>query len=270
MSASLEQVSVFVSSLEDVTHRLSQHFDSPQFVQINGAPEFRYNQKNDLLLSFLKCIRSISSLNASVILISHGYFQEVGALCRGIDEFCEDVFYLATPLGEDGNYSADQIRLVKEFFQEEFPEDPGPLMQSQPRHRVSRDKVRAGISKIEGMPINSHDANQIHRSIDRSFSGYVHGAYVHIMEMYAGPALNQCKFQTSGMHTASRINVFTDTLANYAYRLALMVEIVARRCEDQDASEELKQLRAKFEEATGVGAGDAEKHLRQTKKRHET
>lgn len=267
MTISLEQIAEFTSQLEGSVHRLARHFEPPRFVDVNSFPEFRHAQRDDLLLSFLKCIRAVSALNASVVLLRNGFVQEVGAQCRCIDEFCEDVFFLATPLGEDGRYSVEQNRLVEEFFQEEFSEDPGPLMQSQPRNRVPRDKVRAGIARIQGMPINPSDTNQLYRVLGRTFSGYVHGAYVHIMEMYGGPTLDRCRFHTSGMSGTPRVPQFTESLANYAYRVAAAAEIVARRCEDNEVKTELEVERVRYEETTGVGAGDAEDILKRAKRR---
>lgn len=267
MTISLAQIAEFTSQLEGSVHRLARHFEPPRFVDVNGFPEFRHAQRDDLLLSFLKCIRAVSALNASVVLLRNGFVQEVGAQCRCIDEFCEDVLFLATPLGEDGRYSVEQSRLVEEFFQEEFPEDPGPLMQSQPRNRVPRDKVRAGIARIQGMPINPSDTNRLYRVLGRTFSGYVHGAYVHIMEMYGGPTLDRCRFHTSGMSGTPRVPQFTESLANYAYWVAAAAEIVARRCEDNEVKTELEVERVRFEETTGVGAGDAEDILKRAKRR---
>lgn len=267
MAASVEQLAEFISQFECLVHRLSRHFERPTFVEVNGHPEFRHMERNDLLLSFLKCVRAASSLNASVVLLRSGYVQEVGALCRCVDEFCEDVLFLATPLGENGTYSTDQNRLVEEFYQEEFPEDPGPLMQPQARNRVPRDKVRAGIARIDGMPINRHDATQLHRALGRTFSGYVHGAYVHIMEMYGGPSLEQCRYHTSGMLGTPRIEQHTDLLANYVYRFAISAEVVARRCEDGEVITELEAARLRFEQATGFGAGDANALLDKAKRR---
>jgi|CXWL01.1.fsa_nt_gi hypothetical protein len=266
MGISIDQLASFLNEQEALAHELGRNFKPPRFVRVHGLPQVRHEIKSDLLMSYLKCLRAISSLNAALILLRSGFIQEVGALCRCIDEFCEDVHYLATPLGEEGKYSQDQQRLVEEFFQEEFLDSNSPLLEVAPRNRVSRDKVRAGIARIQGQPINPHDTNHLFRTIDKSFSGYVHGAYVHIMEMYVGPELERCRFHTRGMLGTPRIQEWTETVANYVYRLALAIEIVARRCTDERVRKQLEELRIKFEENTGMGVEDPNKLLKEAKR----
>ncbi len=265
---SMTSLGSLLNDLERSAQALAKHFTPPLLTEVNGNPAFRHEVTNDLLLSHLKCIRSSSSLNAAFALLQAGYVQEVGVLCRVVDEFCEDVIFLATPLGENGKYSGDQRRLVEEFFQEEFGDDPGPLMQGVPRHRVSRDKIRAGIARISGMPINRHDAAQIHRTIGKTLSGYVHGAYGHIMEMYGGPTLDNCRFHTSGMHAAPRLWEMCSALSDTAYRSALALETVARRCGDSSVAGDVRASRSQFEAVTRVGLGDAAKLLRDAKAKH--
>jgi len=266
MGISIEQLTSFLNEQEALAHELGRNFEPPRFVRVRGLPQFRHEPKSDLLMSYLKCLRAISSLNAALVLLRSGFIQEVGALCRCIDEFCEDVRFLATPLGDGGKYSQDQQRLVEEFFKEEFLDSSSPLLEVAPRNRVPRDKVRAGIARIQGQPINPHDANHLFRTIDKSFSGYVHGAYVHIMEMYGGPALEQCQFHTCGMLGTPRISEWTETLANYVYRLTLTIEIVAKRCNDERVGKHLEELRLRFEESTGLGTEDPNKLLKETKR----
>jgi hypothetical protein len=216
-------------------------------------------------MSYLKCIRAISSLNAAAVLLRSGYVQEVGALCRCVDEFCEDVLFLATPLGGDGEYAKAQQRLVEEYFQEEFTHEAGAMPKPASRDRVPREKIQAGIARVKGHPINPHDARQMHHTLGKSFSGYVHGAYVHTMELYGGPTLDQCAFHLNGMLGTPRIPEWTDALANYVYRTAMSLEIVAKRCEDAVVEKLLRQSRISFEESTGLGKDDPRELLRKLK-----
>jgi hypothetical protein len=267
MATTLEQMNSFLNELADHSQLLGRNFEAPKFLEVNGMPQFRHREKNDLLMSYLKCIRAISSLNAATVLLRFGYVQEIGALCRCVDEFCEDVLFLATPLGEEDEYSKTQQRLVEEYFQEEFEENAGAILKPAPRARVPREKIQAGIARIKGHPINPHDAKQMHRTLGKTFSGYIHGAYPHTMEMYGGLTFDQCAFHVFGMLETPRISEWTETLANYVYRTAMCLEVVAKRCEDNEVERLLRESRSNFEKHTGLGKDDANELLKKIKKK---
>ena len=246
---------------------LGRNFEAPKFVKVNGRPQFRHREKNDLLMSYLKCIRATSTLNAAAVLLRYGYVQEIGALCRCVDEFCEDVLFLATPLGEEGEYSKAQHRLVEEYFQEEFEENTDAVPKPASRDRVPRKKIQAGIARIEGHPVNPHDAKQMHRAVGKAYSGYIHGAYPHTMELYGGPTRDKCAFHLCGLLGTPRIPEWTDALSNYVYRTARCLEIVAKRCGDDEVETFLRQSRTSFEEDTGLGKDNPDEILKKLKKK---
>lgn len=267
MAATLEQLESFLNELVGYCHLLGRNFEAPEIVEVNGMPKFRHRERNDLLMSYLKCIRAISSLNAAAVLLRHGYVQEIGALCRCVDEFFEDVLFLATPLGDDGEYGKAQHRLVQEYFQEEFEENTDAILKPSPRDRVPREKIQAGIARIKGHPINPHDAKQMHHTLGRTFSGYIHGAYPHTMELYGGQTLDHCVFHLYGMLGTPRISEWTEVLSNYIYRTAMSLEIVAKRCNDNEVETLLRKSRISFEEQTGLGKGDPNEILKHLKKK---
>lgn len=265
MVATPTQLESFLNELADHSQLLGRNFDAAELVEVNGKPQFRHRYKNDLLMSYLKCIRAVSSLNAAMLLLRYGYIQEVGALCRCVDEFCEEVLFLATPLGEEGEYSKAQQRLVDEYFQEEFEENRDANLKPASRDRVRREKVQAGIARIQGYPVNPHDGKLMHQTLGKTFSGYIHGAYPHTMELYGGPSHEQCEFHINGMLGTPRIPEWVAALSNYVYRTAMCLEVVARRCEDNEVETSLRQLRISFEENTGLGKDDPNEILKKLK-----
>jgi hypothetical protein len=127
---------------------LASSFPPPHRIAVqDGRIVFRHGEKDDLLLSFLKLVKIASHHNAAMILMREGYVQEGYALCRMIDEAGEDIFFMAKPLGNDGQPSADQRRFIEEFFQEEFT-GPDLVTSHQSRDRVPRRKVRAANSRL--------------------------------------------------------------------------------------------------------------------------
>jgi hypothetical protein len=265
MSVTIDQLTKAIAQTQEVLESLERHFPRPELVESGGRQLFRHREKNDLLLSQLKCVRAVSSLNACVILLQHGYVQEIGALCRCIDEFNQDVFFLGTPLGEDGP-SEQQKCLTQEFFQEEFDKIDSPFRSSQQRTRVPRKKVLAGIARVSGQPLNPSDTQEMHRTVHNAFSGYVHGAYVHIMESYGGGPGN-LHYHMCGLSGTPRIPEWTKALLNYVYRTMHSVEVVAKRCDDAAAVQAIQSARFSLETDTGVGLDDPKEILEKMKRK---
>ena len=80
-----------VSGLDDCVQALSSSFPLPQRVSVGGQLVFRHLHQDDLLLSFLKAVNIASAHNAAIVLMREGFVQETYALCRIIDEACEDI-----------------------------------------------------------------------------------------------------------------------------------------------------------------------------------
>jgi hypothetical protein len=236
-----------VSGLDECVQALSSSFEAPVWVTVAGRPAYRHGEQTDLLLSFLKAVRIASAHNAAMILMRAGFVQEIYALCRMIDEAGEDITFMATPLGDSGA-SEDQRRFIEEFFQEEF-DDPDDLVASaRSRDRVSRTRIHAAVSKLTGEGGNPSREQAVARTLYRAFSGFVHGAYVHIMELYVG---NPPRFHTRGMLGTPRIRECEENHVSYLCRALLAVETVARRADRADVTDRLCELSINLAKKTG-------------------
>jgi hypothetical protein len=238
-----------VSALDDCVQQLSRSFPLPSRVSRGDGFAFRHGSQTDLLLSYMKAVRIASAHNASIVLMRSGFIQETYSLCRTIDEACEDIWFMSTPLGEGGQPSEDQRRFIDEFFQEEF-ENPGDLLSSAKRDRVPRKKIRAALTRIPGAESKnpSHELAVV-RTLDQTFSGFVHGPYVHIMEMFGG---NPPRFHTRGMLGTPRIGECERNHVNYLYRSLLAIELVARRADREDITTRLCNISIDLAEKTGA------------------
>lgn len=247
MSPLYEILKNTITELELCVQALGDNFTPPRLVDYGGLPFFRHMQQDDLLASYLKCLIIVSSLNASLVLLEKGFVQEVHVLCRCIDEYCEDIWFLATLL--NGNApSKDQIRFVNEFFQEEYDQPDNPLISTQKRDRVPRSKIQASISRIDGQVLNPSDSKELLRTISQTFSGYVHGAYVHVMDLYGGSPPH---FHTSGMVNTPRSIECEKNLVNYVYRSIKAAQVVSRRTGASSIDNRLVKLSKEFEKKTG-------------------
>jgi hypothetical protein len=235
-----------VSGLEGCVQDLSREFEPPRLNSKEMV--FRHTNKHDLLASFLKAVRLVSLLNATLVLLREGYVQEIYALCRFMDEALQDIIFLSSPLGEQGEGSKDQIRFINEFFQEEF-DDPEKAPVSAKRDRVPRKKISAALSKREFLDINPSDMQSTQRTLLQTFSGFVHGAYPHIMELYGGMPP---KYHTSGMIGTPRIRECESQLVNNVFRSLIAAEMIAARTKQPEVQAKLIRLNIRLIEDTDI------------------
>lgn len=271
----LHGLDVSIAEIEAVVQELQESFPPPRFVELpGGVPAFRHDKYDDVLMSYLKCVRCASLLRASAMLLRGGFYQEIGILSRCVAEAGEDVMFLSTPLGDDGAVSEHQKRLVEEFFLEEF-EDPTKTLNTQnKRHRVPRDVVLAGIARIKGIGLNPSDAKAVSRVPHFGLSGYVHGAYPHIMELFGCPAKDgkadeaSGRYRTSGRMPAQRMEEMVWQLCSEAERAAIATAIVTKRVGSQPLTTRLEAIIERLATATGsIRSDDLEKEMKALKAR---
>lgn len=218
------------------------------FRDVGPYRQFRHQNLTESLACYLKGVKTISTLSACVVLLRQGYTQEVGALCRMADDFCNEIFFLLMPQGENG-FSEDQIRFLENFYQEEFDRPDDPIRSTQKRATVPVKKIHATFGKLAAGELNPSDAQEILRTVHQAFSGYVHGAYPHIMEMYGG---NPPRFHMSGMFGTPRIDELRDQLVGYVQRLIIASVFVARKLGVPDLEAPLRAFLEEYETNTGT------------------
>lgn len=97
--------------------------------------------------------------------------------------------------------------------------------------------------------LNPSDAQELLRTTHQAFSGYVHGAYPHIMEMCGG---NPPRFHVSGMLGTPRIDEWRGQLVGYVQRLIIVSVFIARKLGVTNLEAPLRALLEEFEKTTGT------------------
>jgi hypothetical protein len=193
------------------------------------------------LACYLKAVKVCSTLNGALVLLDNAHVQEAYALGRTSQDQVEDIYFLVLPRGDDGGLSAHQARALDEFFQEEFRDSNDPIGTSQDRDRVRRDKIRAAVHS--GPETDDPSTTQaIGKAIYRLFSGYVHGAYVHIMELHSDTP-GRYHFRGTPGH---RLTEAIDYFPNFVYQAALAVELLVDRSSRDDLLPQIQSLRTRM------------------------
>ena len=226
--------------LDDAVQRLTPRIERAEFADTAGGRAYRHREKHDLLGCYLKAVRIVSSLHACMHLLRVGHVQEIYVLCRCVDEYAEDIAFMSFPDGGDGKASAEQRRFVNEYFQEEFSDGDDPVASQQDRDRVSRRKIHAALARVHS-PSNPSRSQQVQMSIHKTFSGFVHAAYVHTMDLFNGRT-----YRTRGMLGTPRIEECEEQMASYIYRAAIAIALVAHRLDDEQLAGSLKAMLAEF------------------------
>lgn len=234
--------------LKLVLGRLEQHyqlmadaFGPPEVVTQGCDSWFRYPQKSDSLLCFLKGVKLVSTLNAALVLLHHGYFHEVAALCRMADDFILEILFMKQALDGDKRTKV-QEEFFTDFFQEEFDDIEDPLGTSKTRHTVPRKKISAAFGEVVSEGLNSSDAQNVATIIHRTLSGYVHGAYTHTMELYDGG-----RYYMSGMPGTPREEEWRQLLIGSIYQGIMASECISRKIELSEVEGHIRTLRVEYE-----------------------
>jgi hypothetical protein len=234
-----------VRDLRGVVLELSENFPTPEFVTVGKNKTYRHSQQHRTpqLACFLKAVKLCSTLRAAVSLVGIGHTHEAYALCRISDEQGEDIIFLVMATRpEAGQISANAQRVLTDFYQEEFsdPEDP---FSSVTRDRVPRQKIRAAIfGSPEFGGSNPSTAVAVGRSVAQTFSGFVHGAYVHIIDMFGPPGM----YYMAGFKETPRMGEALGMLPSYIFRGMMSVEALCFSIGRHDLVAKLKGLGSAF------------------------
>ena len=199
--------------------RTFQDFESsmpspPEFVTLSFGESYRFKEKDIYNAMIQKLARVQSSVRAALLLLKNGFVQEQSMLHRTIDETNEDIMFLVYAVTNDSITELHK-RFLDAFWQEEIDESGKLLESEQKRPMIPRKKIHAYLSEIDGVDVEPPRQKELHRTISKGYSGYIHGASPHIMEMYGG---NPPFFHTKGMLGTPRMKEHSNDLWNYVYR----------------------------------------------------
>lgn len=233
--------------LEAVFHKLEAKVSPPEFVRQGDDFVFRYTDQSIKAAIIQKCARMISGLNACLVLLESGFVQELGSIFRMLDEFNEDIAFLCEAI-RTGEVTELHQKYLEYFYLEEFDNPESSFLSTQKRPPVPRKKIHAAIARIECQEVNPSDLQELHRTISSTYSGFVHAASTHCMDMYGG---NPPKFHVSGMLHTPRHDEFYENAWHYFYRGLLTMMLIALSFEEEEILKDLYQFRAYVEKSAG-------------------
>jgi len=189
-----------------------------------------------------KLARTISGLHAINVLLAQGLFQEQGMVQRALDEIDEDIAFLSLGVVR-GELTQRHQAYLDYFYAEEF-DNPSDIMASHSsRGMLKREKIRAYVSRALWGEDSSR-ANVVGKVITKAYSGFVHAASPHIMDMYGGMPP---RFDISGEFRNLRREENANDALNYFLRALFSMAFAAKAFGDENLFSEMRAEAAKLE-----------------------
>ena len=231
--------------LDKAFTKLEAMVPPPQKVPHGDAWVFRYVERTYEQAMVQKLARVISGLRAARLLCDHGLLQEQGAMHRMLDEFHEDVLFLALRKEETSLHR----EYLDAFYKEEF-DAPAAFESTQKRPMISRKKIRAAVERslTDLGELDSSTGIELSRTLHKAQSGFVHGASPQIMDMYFG---NPPRFHVHGMEGTQRQTEHRYDLYNQFFRAIVSFAVVAKVFGDDELSQSLHSWLLEFDRLSG-------------------
>jgi hypothetical protein len=189
----------------------------PTLIQYPKFFFYRYQEKTIQQAIIQKLARVITGLQSVTLLNNAGFIQEQASIQRMLDEFVEDIEFLSIGIIFN-DITALHSKYLDAFYEEELDVLEDALASTQKRPMISRQKIRAYITKDRGQGNDPSTTNELHRTIHKAYSGYVHGASSQIMELYYG---YHPTFHLNGNIDSPLFELHKDDIFNYYYRALL-------------------------------------------------
>lgn len=150
---------------------------------IPGKHVYEYLDKSPKVVAVLKLVRMAEGVVAFNLLRANGLFVDMGVIVRCVHDCEAEIYFL---LEKYPAASPNVQKFTKAFFEQHIN---GYLdLETEP---VQSKKIRAAMARVvRGQ--HDHGTVETLQSLHKTFSGYVHGGYAHIMETYGGgpPSFN--------------------------------------------------------------------------------
>jgi hypothetical protein len=160
----------------------------PQWVDSKSV--FEYPSQTIEVVVVLKIIRAAQGVHAMDVLCRTGLFVDMGAIYRCVGDCKAEVYFL---LEEYPKQSSNVQKFLCEFYSKTID---GHLASTE--EPVQTKKIHNAI--VRSLTGNEQDETTKRNltNVYKTFSGYTHAGYSHIMQMYGGSRSHQ-SFNISGI-----------------------------------------------------------------------
>ena len=184
-----------------------------------------------------KTARYISGLHAGNVLLKHGFVQELGALQRTLDDFAQDATFLALACIYD-DVTPLHTKYLTSFWMEE-PTYGDFALDQRNKDEVPRRSIISYISRRMNDGTPDHAEVATGKYILRFYSGYIHGAAPHLMDMYDPTAR---RFAVDGVTFPALLAAHQHDFENYMFRGVILMAVAAQALRDKETHDSAMKL----------------------------
>jgi hypothetical protein len=157
---------------------------------VSSKRVFEYSTQSIEVVAVLKLVRAGQGIHALNLLCRSGLFVDMGAIFRCVEDCTSEVYFLLERYPEK---SSNVKKFLKEFFSKTIDGHLSSEEQPVQTKKIHSAMIRSLTGSEQNERIKGHLTN-----IYKTFSGYTHAGYSHIMQMFGGPPQNM-SFNISGI-----------------------------------------------------------------------
>lgn len=213
--------------LERLIRLFAASLERPTLMQEGDAKGFRYSTPGLRHFCLLKAIKALSAMNAALTLARAGFIQEVVVLIRTIVEATRHIEFVLD-LDDSARHKETVTKYIEEYFAD-ADRGAGGEMRRQP---IQQGKVHEQLGKTldeiaEGKGRqNRVSATLLYKRTYHQYSGYVHGGYPEIMDLYGG---RPGQFHVHGMGGTPKDGEVLEQLASFTDALSTTFVIIIQQ-----------------------------------------
>lgn len=166
----------------------AESIGDPEWVSSKGV--FEYSVQSVEVVVVLKLVRAGQGIHALELLCRNGLFVDMGAIYRCVGDCISEVYFLLEKYPEK---SSNVEKFIKEFFSKTIDGHLSSEEEPVQTKKIHSAMIRSLTGREQDERIKGHLTN-----IYRTFSGYTHAGYSHIMQMFGGSSQNT-SFNISGI-----------------------------------------------------------------------
>ena len=189
----------------------------PQWIKEKAT--FEYPEVTVEVVSILKLIRAVQSLKSLELLCSNGLFIDMGSIYRCIEDCINEIYFLLEKYPEKSKHVE---KFIANFSQTTIDQDL-----DQKTKQILSKKIHNARARVYSQSGNCHQAREFIKRIHKTFSGYVHANYSHIMQVYGGSEDN-LSFNLGGVPSDRQKKVHfqlvDQTIISVQYVIAFMAD----------------------------------------------
>ena len=151
---------------------------------------FEYPNQTIEVVAVLKLVRAAQGVHALTLLCRSGLFVDMGAIYRCVEDCVSETYFLLEQYPEKSN---NVRKFLTEFYSRTIEGHLSPEERPVPTKKIHSAMIRS----LTGSDQDEHAKTSL-ANVYRTFSGYTHAGYSHIMGMFGGTYPN-LSFNISGI-----------------------------------------------------------------------